>query len=315
MVNQPGPPASWGPGPASPGGWGPPGPPPGPPPGSGPATCYRHPDRPTGLRCARCGRPACTECLREASVGFQCVECVAQGQRDVRRVTTLAGAEPRSGQPLVTAVLVALNLAAFVVSVALAGSLFGNSGSDLFSRLTLFPYGVAEGQWYRLVSSGFLHFGPVHIALNMYALYVLGRELEVALGRVRYLALYAISLLGGSAAVMLFQAPSGASAGASGAVFGVLGGLAVVILRLRRSPTAVFTVIAVNIAFSILVPNISLSAHLGGLVVGAAVTAALVWAPAARRTLVQVSAMVGITAVLVAVIVVRVLDLRATVGL
>ncbi|MEO6880168.1 MAG: rhomboid family intramembrane serine protease [Mycobacteriaceae bacterium] len=278
-------------------------------------TCYRHPDRPTGLRCARCGRPACPECLREAAVGFQCVECVHAGQRDVRRPTTMAGATRTGGRPIVTEVLVALNVVVFAISAVLAQSLFQNQASALFARLTLFPLAVADGQWYRLVSSAFLHFGPVHIALNMYALYVLGRELESVLGRGRYVAVYLVSLLGGSASVMVFQSPFEASAGASGAVFGVLGGLAVVIFRLKRNPTAVLAVIAINLVFSVAVPNISLSAHLGGLVVGAAATAAIVWAPARSRTPVQVGALVALSLALVVVIVVRALSLRAQVGL
>lgn len=277
-------------------------------------TCYRHPDRPTGLRCARCGRPACTECLRDAAVGFQCVECVQAGQRDVRRPTTMAGAARADGRPIVTEVLVAVNVVVFAISAVLAQSLFNNQGSSLFSRLTLFPLGVADGQWYRLASSAFLHFGPLHIALNMYALYVLGRELETVLGRGRYAAVYAVSLLGGSASVMVFQSPLEASAGASGAVFGVLGGLAVVIFRLKRNPTAVLAVIAINLVFSIVVPDISLSAHLGGLAVGAAATAAIVWAPGRNRTAVQVGALVALTLALVVVIVVRVLSLRAQIG-
>lgn len=248
-------------------------------------------------------------------MGFQCVECVQAGQRDVRRPTTMAGATRAGGRPIVTEVLVALNVIIFVVSAVLARSLFQNQGSALFNRLTLFPLGVADGQWYRLVSSAFLHFGPVHIGLNMYALYVLGRELESVLGRGRYAAVYAVSLLGGSASVMAFQSPLEASAGASGAVFGVLGGLAVVIFRLKRNPTAVLAVIAINIVFSIAVPNISLSAHLGGLVVGAVATAAIVWAPARNRTAVQVGALAALSLALVVAIVLRVLSLRAQIGL
>lgn len=284
---------------------------------SGPATCFRHPERSTGLRCARCGRPACPECLREAAVGFQCVVCVDEGQQHrVRSATTVAGARLQQGTPVVTYALLGVNVALYLLTAVLARSVMGNDASDFFSRFSLWPIGVAEGGWGRLVVSGFLHFGLLHLALNMYALFVLGRELEAALGRWRYGALYALSLLGGSASVMLFEDPITATVGASGAVFGLMGGLAVVLLKLRRSPVPVFTVIAINVVISVTVPGISLFGHLGGLVAGAAAAAILLWAPAGpRRAQLQTGGLVVVAVLLLVVVALRVAALRSRFGL
>jgi len=152
------------------------------------------------------------------------------------------------------------------------------------------------------VASGFLHIGPLHIASNMFALWVLGRDMETVLGRGRFVALYLISLIGGSAAVVIFNAPNSAVAGASGAVFGLMGGLLVVLLRLKRPVGQVVGLIVINLVISQVVPGISITAHIGGLVVGALVAAALVYAPARNRTRLQVGALSGITVVLLAII-------------
>ncbi|MCP2262137.1 Membrane associated serine protease, rhomboid family [Streptoalloteichus tenebrarius] len=266
--------------------------------------CPRHPDRVTGLRCTRCGRPACPECLREASVGYQCVDCVADGRRDVRRAVTVAGAEVRQ-RPLVVPVLILLNVVVFAWTAVQAGSIADNSASPLFSRWALWPPAVAGDQWWRVVTSGFLHIGPVHLVLNMIALWVLGRDLEIILGRLRFLAVYLVSLLGGSAAVFLFGDTRVPVAGASGAVFGLMGGIAVAVIRLRLDPRPALTVIGLNVVLSIVVPGVSLLGHLGGLVVGAVASAGMVYAPARRRGLVQSGVLVGLLVALAVVFVLR----------
>lgn len=272
-------------------------------PSQGPAAvCVRHPDRATGLTCVRCGRPACPECLREASVGYQCVDCVAQAGQGVRRAATVAGAEVVvSRRPVVVWTLIALNVAVYAVTVVQAGSISNNFRAPLFTDWQLAPlYLSAYGEWWRVITAGFLHIGPLHIASNMFALWVLGRDMETVLGRGRFVALYMISLLGGSAAVVLFNAPDQPVAGASGAVFGLMGGLLVVLLRLRRPVGQVVGLIVLNVVISQVIPNISLTAHIGGLVVGALVAAALVFTPARNRTALQVGALSGITVVLLA---------------
>jgi membrane associated rhomboid family serine protease len=278
-------------------------------------TCYRHPERATGLRCTRCGRPTCPECLREAAVGFHCVTCLAQGQRDVRSASTVAGARLIPGAPLLTYGLIGLNVLMYLLTAVLAGSATDNAASTFFQSYGLFPYGVADGQLLRLVVSGFLQYGPLHLLLNMYALYILGREMETVLGRVRFAALYALALLSGSAAVMAFQSPTSLTVGASGAVFGLMGGFAVVLFRLRRSPGPILTIIALNVALSVLVPGISLWGHLGGLAAGALATAVLVYAPPRRRVPVQVGGLLTLTLLAVAVTALRVAALRPALGL
>ncbi len=275
-------------------------------PSSQPA-CVRHPDRPTGVRCARCDRPSCPECLREAPVGFQCVDCMSHGARTTDPGRTVLGvpADKRPERALVVPALIVVNTVVFLVTVIQSGSLMGNAGAPLFRDWSLYPLAVASGEWWRLLTTGFLHFGPLHLAFNMWALWVLGRDLELALGRARFVSVYLVSLLGGSAAVFLFADLRSDTAGASGAVFGLMGGLAVVLLRLRQSPRPVLTLIAINIALSIAIPGISLYGHIGGMLTGAAVTAVIVYAPRRRQTLWQAGSVAGLVLLLLAIMAAR----------
>lgn len=282
-------------------------PPPGEPIGARPdlPVCARHPDRATGLRCVRCDRPACPECLREASVGYQCVDCVNQGRAAVRRPRTFVGAE-FSGRTVVTPVLIAVNVLVFAVTAAQAGSVAGNQRSPLFGDLMMYTPAVAGyGEWWRLLTSGFLHFGPLHLALNMIALYVLGRDLEPVFGRLRFSAVYLVSLLGGSVAVYLFGGLNTVVAGASGAVYGLMGAMLVAVLRLRLNAGPALGVIALNVVLSFTLPGISLLGHIGGLVIGAAVTAGLVYAPAGKRNTWQAAVVAAAVVLLVVMAVVR----------
>jgi membrane associated rhomboid family serine protease len=273
--------------------------------------CVRHPDRPTGLRCVRCERPACPDCLREASVGYQCVDCVAEGNKDVRPARNTGGARTRSSARslLVVPVLIGLNVLIFAITAVQAGSITQNQRSELFVQGTLIPGTVASGEFWRLLTSGFLHFGnyggygPVHLVFNMFALYVIGRDLEVALGRVRFLVVYLHALFGGSAAVMLFGDPMGSVAGASGAIYGLFGGIAVVVFRAKLNPTPVLMLLGINIFLSIALPGISLLGHLGGLVIGALATAAMVYAPRQNLVRFQTIAVAAIVVLLVAMLV------------
>jgi membrane associated rhomboid family serine protease len=273
--------------------------------------CVRHPDRPTGLRCVRCERPACPDCLREASVGYQCVDCVAEGNKGVRPARNTGGARTRSGARslLVVPVLIALNVLIFAATALQAGSITENQRSELFLQGTLIPGAVAAGEFWRLLTSGFLHFGnyggygPVHLVFNMFALWVIGRDLEVALGRVRFLLVYLLALLGGSTAIMLFGEPIGSVAGASGAIYGLFGGIAVVVFRAKLNPTPVLMLLGINILLSVALPGISLLGHLGGLVVGALATAALVYAPRQNLVRFQTIALAAIGVLLVALLV------------
>jgi membrane associated rhomboid family serine protease len=221
--------------------------------------------------------------------------------RSTPRWRNVAGAG-RVGRPVVVPAIIAVNVVVFLLTVFDAGSLNDNDRSPLFQYGSLVPGLVADGEWWRLVTSGFLHFGPIHLLFNVFALYVIGREVEGVLGRVRVLVVYAVSLLGGSAAVMLFSAPASQTAGASGAVFGVMAALAVLALRLRVPANQALGLIGINIAISILIPGISLVGHLGGLAAGAATTAALVYTPARKGPGLQIAAVSGVVVVLLALI-------------
>jgi membrane associated rhomboid family serine protease len=180
---------------------------------------------------------------------------------------------------VVTSILTAINVSVFAVTVVQAGSLANNASAPLFQQWALQPEAVAHGAWWQLLTSGFLHIGPLHLAFNMIALWVIGRDLEQVLGRVRFLVVYLVSLLGGSLAVFLFANPVSDTAGASGAVFGLMGGLAVVLVRLRLSPRPALTIILLNVIISFTVPNISILGHLGGLAFGTVMSAVMVYGP------------------------------------
>jgi membrane associated rhomboid family serine protease len=274
--------------------------------------CARHPDRPTGLRCVRCDRPACPDCLREASVGYQCVDCVNEGSKTVRPARTVGGARQATKGLVVVPALIGVNVLVFALTALQAQSIVDNQRSTVFVEGTLIPGSVAAGEFWRLLTSGFLHFGnyggygPVHLIFNMFALWVIGRDLEVALGKIRFLGVYLLALFGGSTAVMLFGDPLGSVAGASGAIYGLFGGIAVVVFRAKMNPTPVLVLLGVNIFLSITLPGISLLGHLGGLVVGALATAALVYAPRKNRQRVQLWSFVAIAVVMIAAVALRV---------
>jgi membrane associated rhomboid family serine protease len=284
-------------------------PPTGPSPWGGPVAahqpaCSWHGDRATGLACTRCGRPACPECLSPASVGFHCRACVADGRASTVQPTTVAGS--RYGeQPVVTYALIALNVGIFVLTAVQAGSGMQLDGSAWFAQGSLLPELVASGEWWRLLTSGFLHLSLPHVAINMLSLYFLGLPLERILGRGRFVVVYLLALLGGSAAVMLFSDPLGQTAGASGAIFGLMGALVVTFRRLRYDPRQLLGIVALNLVISFSLSGISWQAHLGGLVVGAAAGAVMVYPPRQVRQRWQVWGSVGILAALILVFALR----------
>ncbi|MEV4480247.1 rhomboid family intramembrane serine protease [Micromonospora coxensis] len=287
--------------------------------GSAPATpvCYRHADRETYVRCTRCDRPICPECMRDASVGHQCPECVNEGRRSVRPARTAFGGGAAGRRGLVTRTLIALNLLMMVLSVAsdgggdsmagggLGGLLGGGTpltqwGAVLAEWPPRFPVeGIVTGEWYRLVTAMFLHYGLVHLLLNMWALWVLGRDLEALLGPLRFLALYLVAGLGGNVAAYLFSSPNSASAGASTAIFGLFAAVFVLMRRLGRDTSAIVPILVINLIFTFTVPGISIPGHVGGLVTGAAMGWVLAYAPRMRRSVFQ---SVGTAIILVALL-------------
>jgi membrane associated rhomboid family serine protease len=268
--------------------------------------CYRHPDRETWVSCTRCERPICPECLRPASVGFQCPECVAQGNASVRRPTNPYGGTIVARAGVVTLILGVLNVVAFVVTVATApGGLAANTGSKLFDELELVPLRVAvEGEYWRLVGSAFLHIGLLHLAGNMLSLAIVGPALERVFGWWRYLSIYLVAALGGSVAVYLFGSPYGAVAGASGAIYGLFAATLIVIRKLGLDARFMVLVVALNFGVSF-APGISLLGHVGGFVAGGLLTLAMVYAPARSRAPVQIMAIGVLVALMVSLVLIR----------
>jgi membrane associated rhomboid family serine protease len=248
--------------------------------------------------------------MRSASVGFQCPECVAEGARSVRVPRTAFGGRISGDTSRVSIALVAANVAVFVLGLVLGQEELRARLGNVAGPALLTPdgplAGVATGEYYRLVSSTFLHAGVLHLALNMVALAQLGPMLESALGRVRFAVLYALSALGGSVAGFLLAPALTLSVGASGAIFGLFGAYYVVVRRLGGSTSSIATLLAVNLVITFAVPFIDWRAHLGGLVTGAVVAAALAYAPKGpRRVPVQAAACTTVAVLLVVAALVR----------
>jgi membrane associated rhomboid family serine protease len=284
-------------------------------PGVAAPTCYRHPHRETYVSCVRCGRHACPDCLRSAAVGQQCIDCVREGNRGSRQAVGRFGGKVDQ-KPVVTYTIVAICVLVYLVelvhsSITLDGAMLG--------YVPGFHVGVANGELYRLITSAFLHeppgsgIGLTHIAFNMWALIVIGPPLERMLGRTRFIALYFISALAGSVMLYLIS-PSEVAIGASGAIFGLFGGWIVMAKRLQLDMRQIVVLIVINLAITFLVPGIAWQDHIGGLIAGAALTAAYVYAPRANRTLIQGAATVAMLGLIIAGIVVKDLSLVQTVN-
>ncbi|MBX7467811.1 rhomboid family intramembrane serine protease [Streptomyces sp. MAG02] len=279
---------------------------------TGPPSCYRHPGVSTAIRCTRCERPICPECMISASVGFQCPECVRSGSGTGHAPTanqprTVAGGVLAKGDPqLFTKLLIGINIALFVVKLVV-----GVRFTSDFVLVGQWPgpvpgaLGVAEGQWYRLLTSMFLHDGFAHIGFNMLSLWWIGGPLEAALGRARYLALYFVSGLAGSALTYLLAAPDQSSLGASGAIFGLFGATAVLMRRMKYDMRPVIGLLVVNLIFTFAWSGIAWQAHVGGLVAGVLLGIGMVHAPAERRSLVQWGSCALVLAVSVVLVLIR----------
>ncbi|MFC9098419.1 rhomboid family intramembrane serine protease [Streptomyces sp. NPDC057072] len=283
-------------------------------------TCYRHPKVESHVRCTRCDRYICPDCMREAAVGHQCVECVREGARSIRQARTVFGGRVTTA-PVLTYVLIALNVLvylgelvrpAIVDRFAMLGAVL--RGPDGGHYLWQYPYppemhaeGVVGGQWERLLTGAFLHlpptqgtFGILHIVMNMVSLWNIGRVVEAQLGRVRYLALYLLSALGGSVLVLLL-APGSPTVGASGAIFGLGAAYYVMARRLGADMSTVNRFMAGLLLWLLISAGLtSWQGHLGGLLAGAVVTLVYAYVPRApRRGAVQAAACAGLLILLV----------------
>lgn len=260
--------------------------------------CYRHPERATRIHCQRCDRPVCPSCMVEGAVGFHCPECVKANPTPKMKARKI-----RPGMETAVAI-VAVN-----VIIWLAITFTGGASSIVTQTLALLPRGfclvpdgrilmvvqaecvgsglewragVATGAPWQLITSAFTHIEVWHIMFNMMALLILGPQVEQALGRARFLAIYFFSALAGSVMVMAFTSAL-MTLGASGAVFGLMGAFLVLALRQKSSLTGIFVWLGLNAAFTFIVPNVSWEGHLGGLLGGIAITALFAYLPYRRR--------------------------------
>ena len=237
--------------------------------------CYRHPDRETGLSCSECGRPICTECMTVAPVGLRCPDHATQRPPPQQVVTTTARSVAQSAKnAYVTQVLIAMNVIVYIATVV-QGQGLNDPGGKIFREGLLYGPFVADGDWWRLITSAFLHANILHLLFNVLALWWFGTPVELFLGRARFLLVYVVSGLAGAAGALL-ASPDAATVGASGAIFGILG--AALVLERQRMYVlggSALTIIVINVIFSIAVPGISIGGHIGGLVGGALSTLAL----------------------------------------
>jgi membrane associated rhomboid family serine protease len=241
-------------------------------------TCYRHPNRETGLSCTECDRPICTECLRMTPVGPRCPDHATTG-RPTRRAPVQQRARRRAGllqtnQPIVTMALIGVNVLVYLITVA-QGAGINSPGGSLFEKWALFGPAVANGDWWRLLTAAFLHGSILHIGFNMFVLYVVGGAVESFMGPMRYLALYLVSGLAGSAGALVVN-PTALTVGASGAIYGIFGALLIIEYAQTGSLAGqAMTLIAINLAISFTIPGISWGGHIGGLIGGILATLAI----------------------------------------
>jgi membrane associated rhomboid family serine protease len=269
--------------------------------------CYRHPNREAYVRCTRCDRPICPECMREAAVGFHCPDDVALARREQRPVRTSVGAVLRTSPPYVTITLIVLNVAAFLATaLAGRGSLNHPEASRLYQDWQLQPFAVHEDNaYYRLLTAAFLHASLLHIAVNMISLAVIGPPLEQAIGRWRFAVVYLLAALGGSAAIYAFGSPLLPVVGASGAIFGLFGLCLVMVRRLNLNVQWLVGIIVINFALTFSVAGISRLGHIGGFVTGALAGLAIGGLPTRRERLsrpVQLAGLGGLLAVIVLIV-------------
>ncbi|ALO65562.1 rhomboid family intramembrane serine protease [Arthrobacter alpinus] len=262
-------------------------------PSTGAPVCPRHPDRVSYVSCQRCGRPACPDCQRSAAVGIQCVDCVSEASKSVPSRRTIFGGVVRTGRPLVTITMMAICVAMYALDLAIPKDF-------IFQNFAYAPFYTETEPW-RMVTSAFLHStNLMHIAFNMYALWILGNALESAFGRVRFLAVYLVSAFAGSVGVLLLSPIDTVVVGASGAVFGLFGALFVVQKKRGGDLRQIVVLLAINAAIGFVIPNIAWQAHLGGLIAGALCTAAIAYAPTKNRNLVQWGGIAAVTVLLLA---------------
>jgi membrane associated rhomboid family serine protease len=295
------------------------------------STCFRHPKRETYVRCTRCDRYMCPECMRDAAVGHQCVECVRAGNKTFRPPRTVFGGRVAI-TPAVTLTLIALNVIGYFAELVHPGIVdkFDSLGVGLIQADgKYFVYdggslpgyqlaGIAHGEWYRLVTSTFLHllptqglFGIAHIVFNMWWLWRLGPSVEEALGRVRFVVLYLLSGVGGGVLLYLID-PTAGAVGASGAIFGLAAAYYIISRRLHRRQSDAGRIVVLFLVWMVLSAAVtSWQGHLGGLLTGGALALAYAFAPRQQRTVIHVGASTGMLTLLIMLVALKTSQLTA----
>lgn len=257
--------------------------------------CYRHADREAYISCQRCERLICPDCMRDASVGFQCPSCIDEGRKSVRSPRTLAGGLVSTNIGMVSMVLIGINVAAYVVQVATGGfdGAFFRQGAMLadtrFTQDGVELTGVADGAWWRLATAAFLHGGVLHLAFNMYALYLFGPYVERALGTWRFVVAYLTMAVFSSVVVYVLSPAGTPTVGASGAIFGLFALTLVLQLRAQVDVRGLLILLGINAVLS-LRANISWQGHLGGFLAGLVLGAAVAYSPKKYRQTAQIGA-------------------------
>ena len=226
-------------------------------------TCYRHPGRETGVSCSNCGNPICPDCMTATSVGMRCPDCAGQKTK----VRTAASIQ---SEPTLTYALIAVNVVVALGTLFSGGGAADAGGGSLLNDGGLSRFHIEQGEYWRLVTSGFLHAGLFHLLFNMLGLYILGGLLEPAIGKLQFAILYAVSLLAGAFGALLLE-PDGLTVGASGAIFGLMGAAVVVMQARGINPmeSGLGLWIGLNLLITFTIPNISIGGHIGGLLGGA----------------------------------------------
>lgn len=232
-------------------------------------TCYRHPDRITGLSCTTCGKSICVECSHDASVGQKCPECAAPKGR-----ARVVNARQSFGRPSFQTAPVSFTIIAITSAIFVMGLLSPDADRWLFQTFAQANFLVADGEWWRTFTAALLHGGMLHILFNMYALYLFGPRLEQQVGGPAFAALYVAAAGAGGMVSYAFGDIGQVSIGASGAIFGLLGAWMFVAWKMRRTPggrsmfNQLGVLIAINMALPLFVPGIDWRAHAGGLLGG-----------------------------------------------
>lgn len=243
-----------------------------------PLHCYRHPDRETYVSCSECGRGICPDCMTYGPVGIRCPDHATTGGKTAapRRAARTASRRLDLYGPFVTVTLIGVNVGVYVLQLLMGSGLNANRGW-IYEHGVLVSsavdssghvVGVAEGDWWRLLTASFLHYGIIHLGLNMLVLWFIGPALEEYFGHWRYLLVYVVSGLAGSAGALIWS-PNALTVGASGAIFGIMG--AALVLEARRIWVfggQAMGLVVVNLAISFLIPGISIGGHIGGLIGG-----------------------------------------------